>query len=256
MEQKDSLTEKMIKLLTDEMKESLKEEKEDSLTDKMKKDSEFQSKRKQLIVVSILLMAMSLSDANLKEANSFIFKIDFSNSAAFGWMVFFGVIVLMIRYYSFAFKYHFYLFEVWADDMMRDYRVFGYHMPEDDPGEYYPHGLFSKLKNHSCSRSIAHYDFERDRIKPTYKAHGFFKRTLHYDVHNPYEPETHAVNLNKFDENWTMKDYLKMINIEIKYQSNALFRQPEYLDISLPYFIATLSLLSFIFKYQILYFFQ
>lgn len=231
-------------------------EPEESLTDQMRNDSEFQSKRKQLVVVSILLMAMSLSDAQLKEANTFIFKIDFSNSVAFGWMVFFGVIVLMIRYYSFAFKYHFYLFEMWADDMMRDYRVFGYHTPEDDPTEYYPHGLFSKLKNHSCSRSIAHYDFERERIKPTYKAHGFFKRTLHYDVHNPYEPESHAVNLNKFDENWTMKDYLKMINIEIKYQSNALFRQPEYLDISLPYFIATLSLISFIFKYQILYFFQ
>lgn len=228
-------------------------EPEESLTDQMRNDSEFQSKRKQLVVVSILLMAMSLSDAQLKEANTFIFKIDFSNSAAFGWMVFFGVIVLMIRYYSFAFKYHFYLFEMWAEDMMCDYRVFGYHTQEDDPGEYYPHGLFSKLKNHSCSRSISHYDFERDRIKPTYKAHGFFKRTLHYDVHNSYEPETHAVNLNKFDENWTMKDYLKMIGIEIKYQSNALFRQPEYLDISLPYLIASLSLISFIFKHQILY---
>ena len=81
MEPKDSLTEKMIKLLTDEMKESLKEEKEESLTDQMKNDSDFQSKRKQLIIVSVLLMAMSLSDASLKEANTFIFKIDFSNSA-------------------------------------------------------------------------------------------------------------------------------------------------------------------------------
>ncbi|MGL6384990.1 hypothetical protein ACSZM4_02525 [Aeromonas caviae] len=254
MEPKDSLKEKMKEILTEEIKKFLTEEKEESLIDKMKNDSEFQSKRKQLIIVSVLLMAMSLSDAQLKEANSFIFKIYFSNSAAFGWLVFVGVIVLMIRYYSFAFKYHFYLFEVWANDMMHDYRVFGYQMREDDPGEYHTYGLFSKLKNHSCSRSIGYDDFEYNRIKPTYKAHGFFKRTLHYNINNPYETESYTVNLNKFDKYWTIRDYFTMINIELKYQSNALFRQPEYLDISLPYIIASMSLLSFIFKNQILYF--
>ncbi|MFM5143223.1 hypothetical protein ACEUA0_12025 [Aeromonas veronii] len=87
------------------MKVSLTEEKEDSLTDQMKKDSEFQSKRKQLIVVSILLMAISLSDAQLKEANTFIFKIDFSNTAAFGWMMFFGVIVPRIQLRSATLAY-------------------------------------------------------------------------------------------------------------------------------------------------------
>ena len=222
-----------------------------SLSDEMKNDSDFQSKGKQLTVVSILLMAMSLSNAQLKEANTFIFKIDFSNSAAFGWMVFFGVIVLMVRYYSLAFKYHYYLYEMWAEDMMKDYRVFGYHSEEDDPGEYYPHGLISKIQRDACSRSIGYYDFERDKIIPIYKAHGAFKRSIYYRIDYPHGTEETVINLNKFDSDWTRKDFYELLKIEFQYQSNALFRRAEYLDILLPYIIAALSLISFMFKPQI-----
>lgn len=252
MEQKDSLKEKMKEILTEEIKKLLTEEKEESLTEQMKNDSDFQSKRKQLIVTSVLLMAMSLSDAQLKEANSFIFKIDFSNSAAFGWMVFFAVIVLIVRYYSLAFRYHYYLFEIWAEDMIKDYRVFGYHVEEDDPGEYYPHGLLSKIKRDACSRSVGYYDFKRDEIKPRYKAHGIFKRSIYYSIDYPHATEETVINLNKFDSDWTRKDFYTLLKIEIQYQSHALFRQSEYLDILLPYVIATLSLLSFMFKHQII----
>lgn len=252
MEQKDSLTEKMIKLLTDEMKESLKEEKEESLTDKMKNDSDFQSKRKQLIIVSILLMAMSLSDASLKEANTFIFKIDFSNSAAFGWLVFVGVIVLIIRYYSFAFKYHSYLYDVWANAMMQDRRVFVYYIDEDN-SYFIAHGLFSKLKENLCSMDIDAHVFERDKIKPKYKINGILKRGITYDYHNGLQVKTDSVNLNEFNECWTRKDLYELLKLEFEHQKNAVLQQPEYLDISLPYLIASLSLISFIFKHQILY---
>ncbi|WP_323928599.1 hypothetical protein [Aeromonas caviae] len=253
MEPKDSLTEKMIKLLTDEMKESLKEEKEDSLTDKMKKDSEFQSKRKQLIIVSVLLMAMSLSDASLKEANTFIFKIDFSNSAAFGWLVFVGVIVLMIRYYSFAFKYHSYLYDVWANAMMQDRRVFVYYYDDEKTNDYIPRGLLSKLKDHSCSSRIGGHVFERYKLEPKYKINGILKRGITYDYDSGFDITIEDVSLNEFNESWTRKDLLQLLKIEFEHQKNAVLQQPEYLDISLPYLIASLSLISFIFKHQILY---
>ena len=253
MEPKDSLTDKMIKLLTDEMKESLKEEKEDSLTDKMKKDSDFQSKRKQLIIVSILLMAMSLSDASLKEANTFIFKIDFSNSAAFGWLVFVGVIVLMIRYYSFAFKYHSYLYDVWANAMMQDRRVFVYYYDDEKTNDYIPRGLLSKLKDHSCSSRIGGHVFERYKLEPKYKINGILKRGITYDYDSGFDITIEDVSLNEFNENWTRKDLYNLLKIEFEHQKNAVLQQPEYLDISLPYLIASLSLISFIFKHQILY---
>ncbi|MFQ1850850.1 hypothetical protein ACK36A_13130 [Aeromonas veronii] len=177
------------------MKVSLTEEKEDSLTDQMKKDSEFQSKRKQLIVVSILLMAISLSDAQLKEANTFIFKIDFSNTAAFGWMMFFGVIVIIIRYYSFAFKYHSYLYDAWANAMMKDRRVLVYYF-DDNSCDYIPHGLLSKLKDHSCSSNIDGHSFEKYKVEPKYKVNGILKRGITYDYDSGYDITTEEVNLN------------------------------------------------------------
>ncbi|MCX9105558.1 hypothetical protein [Aeromonas veronii] len=234
------------------MKVSLTEEKEDLLTDKMKKDSEFQSKRKQLIVVSILLMAISLSDAQLKEANTFIFKIDFSNTAAFGWMMFFGVIVLIIRYYSFAFKYHSYLYDVWANAMMKDRRVLVYYF-DDNSCDYIPHGLLSKLKDHSCSSNIDGHSFEKYKVEPKYKVNGILKRGITYDYDSGYDITTEEVNLNEFHACWTKRDLYELLKVEFEHQKDAIFRRPEYLDISLPYFIATLSLICFIFKYQILY---
>ncbi|MFM4774607.1 hypothetical protein ACEUD0_01965 [Aeromonas veronii] len=234
------------------MKKSLAEEKEDSLTDQMKKDSEFQSKRKLLIVVSILLMAMSLSDAQLKEANTFIFKIDFSNAAAFGWMVFFGVIILIIRYYSLAFKYHSYLYDAWANAMMQDRRVFVYFF-DDNSNDYIPHGLLSKLKDHSCSSNINGHSFERYKVEPKYKINGILKRGITYDYDSGHDIAIEEVNLNKFYEYWTRRDLYELLKIEFEHQKNAVFRRPEYLDISLPYFIAILSLICFIFKHQILY---
>ncbi|MGL6312142.1 hypothetical protein ACSZMD_21115 [Aeromonas veronii] len=219
----------------------------------MKKDSEFQSKRKLLIVVSILLMAMSLSDAQLKEANTFIFKIDFSNAAAFGWMVFFGVIILIIRYYSLAFKYHSYLYDAWANAMMQDRRVFVYFFDDDNSNDYIPHGLLSKLKGHSCSSNINGHSFERYKVEPKYKINGILKRGITYDYDSGHDIAIEEVNLNKFYEYWTRRDLYELLKIEFEHQKNAVFRRPEYLDISLPYFIAILSLICFIFKHQILY---
>jgi len=256
MEQKDSLKEKMKEILTEEIKKLLTEEKEESLTDRMKNDSDFQSKRKLLVATSVLLMAMSLSDAQLKEANSFIFKIDFSNSAAFGWLVFVAVIVLMIRYYSLAFKYHSYLYDVWANAMMQDRRVFVYYVDDENTHDYIPYGLLSKLRSHSCSNRIDGHSFEKYKIEPKYIINGILKRGISYDYDVGHDIIAEDINLNKFDEYWTRKDFYRLLKIEFEYQKNAIFRQPEYLDIALPYFIASLSLISFIFKYQILYLLQ
>lgn len=227
-------------------------EKEESLTDKMKNDSEFQSKRKQLIAISVLLMAMSLSDAQLKEANTFIFKIDFSNSAAFGWLVFVGVIVLMIRYYSFAFKYHSYLYDVWANALVKDRRVFVYYINEATE-DLIPHGLLSKLKEYSCSKKIDGNSFERYKVVPQYIIKGILKRGVICESNDGHEYTIEDISLNEFNENWTRKDLFQLLKIEFEHQKNAVLRQPEYLDISLPYLIASLSLISFIFKHQILY---
>lgn len=219
--------------------------------EQMKTDDEFKSKRNQLTIISILLMAMSLSDAQIKEANTFIFKIEFINTHAFGWLVLLGVIVLTVRYYSFAFKYHQQLFKLWSSEMVNDHRLLVVYHDFDGSGLIEPHGLFSKLKNEGFANPIGPFEEREQEYKLKYNTAPFLKRSLGYDVDVGKYIQTESVNLNKFDENWTKGDFRQLLRIEFEYRLNALFRRPEHLELLLPYMASILAISSFIFKNHI-----
>lgn len=222
--------------------------------EQMKDDEEFKSKRNQLTIISILLMAMSLSNAQIKEANTFIFKIEFSNSPAFGWLVFLGVIVLTVRYYSFAFKYHRQLYKMWSEDMIKDHRLLVYYNDQDHSGLSVPHGLLSKMKGEEYSKSLEQHEYDTQQLRLKYKTSYFLKRSLNYDVDVGEYFQVIEVDLNKYDDNWTKGDFRKLLKIELEYRLNAFFRRAEYLGILLPYIIAFVAMLSFMFKSKILEF--
>ncbi|MFM5144944.1 hypothetical protein ACEUA0_21065 [Aeromonas veronii] len=136
--------------------------------------------------------------------------------------------------------------------MMKDRRVLVYYF-DDNSCDYIPHGLLSKLKDHSCSSNIDGHSFEKYKVEPKYKVNGILKRGITYDYDSGYDITTEEVNLNEFHACWTKRDLYELLKVEFEHQKDAIFRRPEYLDISLPYFIAILSLICFIFKYQILY---
>lgn len=220
--------------------------------EKMTSDDEFKSKRNQLTIASVLLMTMSLSDAQIKEANTFIFKIVFSNSHAFGWLVFLSVIVLTIRYYSFAFKYHRQLFNLWSSEMINDRRLLVMYHDFDGSGLIEPHGLFSKLKNEAFAKAIGPFEDRGQEYKLTYNTGPFLSRSLSYDVDIGKYVQIETVNLNKFDDNWTKDDFLNLLKVELEYRINAFFRRSEHLELILPYILSMLAILLAIFKDHIL----
>jgi len=220
--------------------------------EQMKTDDEFKSKRNQLTIISILLMAMSLSDAQIKEANTFIFKIEFSNTHAFGWLVLLGVIVLTIRYYSVAFKYHRQLFKMWADELIKDYRVLTYHYDHKETRLYVPHGLLTKMNEEALSMDLTHDEYEKKIIDLEYRVNGILKRVVCYHINVGDYIDNVRVDLNKYSDSWTKHDFREILKIEIEYRFNALFRRTEQLDILLPYIISLLAILSFVFKHQII----
>lgn len=225
--------------------------------EQMKTDDEFKSKRNQLTIISLLLMAMSLSDAQIKEANTFIFKIEFSNTPAFGWLVLLGVIVLTIRYYSFAFKYHRQLFKLWSSEMVNDRRLLVVYHDFDGSGLIEPHGLFSKLKEESFAKPLEASEHSREQeYVLKYNTGPFLSRSLSYDVDVGKYIHTEIVNLNKFDDNWTKDDLRELFKIELEYRFDAFFRRSEHLDLLLPYMASLLAISSFIFKSHLLEFWK
>ncbi|WP_273761218.1 hypothetical protein [Aeromonas hydrophila] len=219
--------------------------------EQMKTDDEFKSKRNQLTIISILLMAMSLSDAQIKEANTFIFKIEFSNTHAFGWLVLLGVIVLTVRYYSFAFKYHRQLKKLWSNDMINDRRVLVIFNDIDGTGTVEARGLFSKLNGDSFVSYLEPSGHVEQNYELTYNTGPFLRRSLSFDVDIGESIHRDFIDLQKFDDHWTRDDFRNLLKIECEYKFDAFFRRSEHLELLLPYMASILAISSFIFKTHI-----
>ena len=74
----------------------------DQYRDNIDKDEGLAAKRCALVIVSLLLLALSVSGASIKEANTFIFRIEFSNHVGLTYLLGAAVIFLLLRYYAYA----------------------------------------------------------------------------------------------------------------------------------------------------------
>lgn len=220
------------------------------LIENMKEDSDLNTKRKLLVIISVLLMAMSVSGVTLLEANTFIFKVGFTNSKGLGCLLFLGVVTLTIRYYSAAYQYHVQLYDMWANEMVLDYTVFGYLYDEQ---WVRPRGLLSNIGifSREFPESQDENENARNEFVLKYEISGVFRRAVSYTCDYGEYYSTERVSLNAFKDGWRLGHLIQLLKVELKFQSAAFFRRTEHLEILLPYIISVLSLLSFIFKSSI-----
>jgi len=92
---------------------------------------------------------------------------------------------------------------------------------------------------------------------PTYVVSGLFHRSLGYiyteqDPYSGINTGTKYIDLTKYSDKWKRYDYFKVLLFELKYQSGAIFKDREHLDLLAPYIISFLSISSFFFKEEIL----
>ena len=134
----------------------------DEFRDAMDNDKAFQLKRKTLVIVSLLLLALVVSGAQIKEANTFIFKVEFTSHVGLRYLLVASVVVCMFRYYSYSERYHHKLFEFWSGRLLYDYGV--YHL-DHETGEI----------SGAIGDAIDAYHDNYDVRNPRYKKKGFMK---------------------------------------------------------------------------------
>ncbi|WP_409259739.1 hypothetical protein [Pseudomonas sp. KCJK9009] len=205
----------------------------------MDDDKGFQSKRKALVFVSLLLLALVLSGAQIKEANTFLFKIEFANHAGLKYLLVAAVIVCTLRYYSYSEKYNNHLFSLWVGRFLGDYNV--YHLDPEGP-------VTSGLAGRGAD-VYAGGDYDVDY--PVYKKTGIFKRAIGFETSgsDEYGKEvyyTRYFDLNVYTERWSKRDFLKLLWVEFKCRAEAWLRYRETLDLASPYLLAVSSLLAFV----------
>ncbi|MFM5007169.1 hypothetical protein ACEUB7_01415 [Aeromonas veronii] len=204
-------------------------------------DAGLQSKRKLLVLLSVLMLAIDFTGATFKEANTFIFKIEFENQSGLNVFLLLSVVYLLIRYYAYAHSYHEELYNLWSGRMLEDRNVFYYDVVMEDV-----RGLLGPAVEFSGSD-------EPGIQESKYYVSGIFKRALIFpSYHIDEDGETHQfeelIKLTKFNDKWTRKKYIKLLSHELKYQSSAFFKYRENLDLIGPYVIGSLAIMLTLWK--------
>lgn len=213
----------------------------DEYREQLDSDGGLSAKRKALVIASLLLLALSVSGAAIKEANTFIFRVEFSNHAGLTYLLGVAVAFLMLRYYAYAQSYHSQLFDFWSARLLSDYRIFSYDNSEDEVN-----GLLGKAVN------VWGGD-EPGIQEARYKKVGILKRNLVYTSYG--QDERHGdfsydenIELNRYSEKWTKKDFRRLLRFEFIYRVEGVFKHREYLDLMFPYLLGFCALLSLIYK--------
>ncbi|MHA6196407.1 hypothetical protein ACX3YG_18785 [Pseudomonas wadenswilerensis] len=210
----------------------------EQLRSAMDEDKLFQSKRKALVFVSLLLLALVFTGAQIKEANTFIFKIDFTNHEGLRYLLVLAVLACMLRYYSYSEKYHNVLFWIWSDKLLSDYDVY-YLDPEAN-------AITGVIGRKVDSYSNGNFDMEN----PIYCRSGFLKRKLAFRASEPHDyfGVVHTkkyFDLNHYVGRWQPADFRFLLRKELKYRLEAWFKYRETLDLLSPYLLGWSSLLAF-----------
>lgn len=206
-------------------------------------DSGLSAKRNLLVTASLILLALNMSGAKVVEANTFILKISFENHHGILWLLNVSTVFLMIRYYGYAQNYHAKLYELWSTRMMNDREL----LRVGSDNNYIEGLLEKKLPGFLAD--------EPEQLSSKYEAFFPFKRNLRYQSNGPHLEDgeqvvfENIIELNKYDKRWRRSDMMVLFFYEIKYQTEALIRYREGLDLLAPYIIGGSAIFSTLYRF-------
>lgn len=207
----------------------------------MDDDENFKKKRANLFYLSLLLIAIVISGATIKEANTLIFKIEFTNYDNLQWILIAGIFYSLLRYYAYSEVYREQLYVQWASKLIKNYKVY-YYNPHTEEVE----GLLGKAVDVWGGDEPGLADAQ-------YIKNGVFKRIIAYPAKEEH-PEhgevyfTKFIDLLNFSGRWKRKDFLLLLELEVKYRINAWISHRETLDLIAPYLLAVGALAAFFYK--------
>jgi len=201
-------------------------------------DEELNGKKRILTITSIILLAIQFTGATIVEANTFILKLNFTHQNGLALLLFFSIMFLLIRYYSYARKYHKSLYELWTFDLMSNPKIESYDEHGND--------LYGWLhENYPPNFDPMQYrQDEHCSYKTKYKSTWLLVKYFQFDITDEYHSYSSYINIFK---KLGLKIYLIILFMEIKYRTLGYFKNRENLDILAPYMLGFAAIISFIF---------
>ena len=213
-------------------------------------DEGLRSKRKMLVVISLLLIGMSVTGATITEVNTLIFKVTFKNQAGLSYLLVVAVFFLSLRYYSYAKPYQDQLLGFWSSKMLKNDH-FAWTDHESGPPDYDVSGwVYDPAPKGYMSDVDAYAQHENPEI--FYKSHaykpGLFP-AFTYSWTDGYQDLADTIYLwhNKKMPWWAC---LIVMRYEIQYQGASWLTHRENLDIISPYLLASTAVVSFVYAHS------
>ncbi len=201
-------------------------------------DENFRSKKRVVVILSIILLALVFTGAEIKEANTLIFKIDFKNQSGLGWFMFSAIIVSLLRYNNYARPYKDQLYSLWSNRLLGRPEIYYVHPVIDEP-EGYEIELFPKDYEYFLKKDHA-------EIYTAYVCRFPFRRYFEYEY-----GENMCENLERVSLWSNKKIYFHVLWLEFKERIKTLTGHREFLDVYSPYFLASTAIFLFIIKDKI-----
>lgn len=197
--------------------------------------------RKYLMFVSLILLALTFSGAKIAEANTFLFKLTFTNSEGIIDLLLLSIGFLVIRYYSNAAKYHKAIYDDWTSRLLK--QEYFYSVCEHSDGET---GYLVDIAPQYAGYNDESFRHDEDclSVKVKFHANWFINAQFQYDLFSRHgHMQDKKVYLFKFSMFFAS---IKALWLVLNQWFDAQVRYSESLDIFAPYlifFITTLSVL-------------
>jgi hypothetical protein len=212
-----------------------------SITEQIDNDEGLKSKRKMLIIVSLITLALTFADAKIEEVNTFIFKLSFGNNGGITFLLVCSIVVLLIRYFTYARPYHEKIYKLWSGRMLQE--PFFYHYED----------LADAFTGLVVQKTPENINFDKQMFDPEcsiewgYECSFFLTRKISYRIGHKHDDYQIAAPIG-----W--KNYPKTLFLELKYQFESYFIYRENLDIYAPYLIGLTAIFSYFFVDELQHF--
>lgn len=215
------------------------------LTAAIDSDEGLKAKRKLLIVVSSVLLALSFSGATIDEANTFIFKIKFANQNGLGILLVLSIVFLMVRYYNYAVVYHKKLYLLWSERLMKHSSIFSV-CPHSDQFSGY---IASHMPLTADDVQQLSYDNKQFTYDWFYQCRFPFRRFVVFQWLGRHDINEESLNIRK---TLGFRVYSKFLWLEAQEQVSSFFTYRENLDILTPYALGCLAIASYYFNTELM----
>lgn len=208
---------------------------------KMEDDKKLENSRRNLLITSVVLLALNLANAKLEKVNGLIFEMTFETPERLKVLLAVAVIFLLIRYFNYAYKYHHETYQKWTSNLMRDDLMFRTCEHSDNVSGYV-HDLAPK----SVDYSDIDYGEEGSYLRHSFNRRLVFNSTIVYErtFRGNELPDLEVSILVLWAK--SKKDYFRFLKCVLSHWFSEVIKSPLTLYLYSPYLIGGAALMSFL----------